>query len=37
MIERENDPIAGIINGLGFAFLFWTTAFIVIQIIRAIF
>jgi hypothetical protein len=36
MIEREGDPIVGLINGLGIAFLFWAALFLLVQIIRAV-
>lgn len=34
MIQREDDPITGVLNGLGIAFLFWGFIFIAIAVIR---
>jgi hypothetical protein len=34
MIERENDPITGILNGLGIAFILWGIIFLTIAVIR---
>lgn len=34
VIERDNDPIAGILNGLGMAFILWGFIFITIAVIR---